>query len=58
MDTNILNIKSKYLSMMVLICIKKQLSKFEAQFMKKLSNTEAEVKKKALLIKKSVYIVI
>ena len=35
--------------MMVLICIKKQLSKFEAQFMKKLSNTEAEVKKKRCL---------
>ena len=55
MDTNILNIKSRYLSMMVLICIKKHLSKFEAQFIKKLSNTEAEVKKNVAYKKKRLY---
>ena len=38
----------------MVICIKQHLSKFEAQFMKKLSKTEAELKK-ALLIKKNVY---
>ena len=43
--------KHKCLSMMMLICIKQHLSKFEAQFMKKLSNNEVELKK-ALLIKK------
>ena len=31
--------------MMMLICIKQQLSNIEAQFMKKLSNTEAGLKK-------------
>ena len=35
--------------------IKQHLVTFEAQFMKKLSNTEAELKK-ALLMKKSVYL--
>ena len=38
---------------MMLICIKQHLTTFEAQFMKKLSNTEAELKKKTLLIKKN-----
>ena len=32
--------------MMMLICIKQHLATFEAQFMKKLSNTEAKLKKK------------
>ena len=36
---------------MMIICIKQHLSKFEAQFMKKLSNTKGELKK-VLLIKK------
>ena len=40
-DTDILNIK--YLGMMILInVISNTLATFEAQFMKKLSNTEAE----------------
>ena len=34
------------------ICIKQHLSTFEAQFMKKLTNTEAELKK-ALVLKKA-----
>ena len=38
---------------MMIVCIKQHLSKFEAQFMKTLNNTEAELKK-ALLIKKRV----
>ena len=38
---------------MMVVCIKQHLSKFEAQFMKTLNNTEAELKK-ALLIKKRV----
>ena len=38
---------------MMVVCIKQHLSKFEAQFMKTLINTEAELKK-ALLIKKRV----
>ena len=43
-DTDILNIK--YLGMMILInVISNTLATFEAQFMKKLSNTEAEWKK-------------
>ena len=37
---------------MLLICIKQHPSNIEAQFMKKLSNTETELKK-ALLIKKA-----
>ena len=32
--------------MMMLICIKQHLATFEAQFMKKLNNTEAKLKKK------------
>ena len=35
--------------MMVFICIKQHLTTFEAQFMKKLGTTEAELKKKRLL---------
>ena len=42
-DTIIVNMKS--VSMMMPICIKQHLSDTEAQFMKKLSNTEAELKK-------------
>ena len=38
--------------MMMLICIKQHLSNIEVQFIKKLSNTEAE---KALLIKMCVF---
>ena len=34
------------LSIMMAICVKQQLTTFEAQFMKKLRNTEAELKKK------------
>ena len=41
------------LNLMMIVCIKQHLSKFEAQFMKTLINTEAELKK-ALLIKKRV----
>ena len=41
------------LNLMMVVCIKQHLSKFEAQFMKTLNNTEAELKK-ALLIKKRV----
>ena len=41
------------LSMMMVICNKQHLSNVEAQFMQKLTNGEAELKK-ALLIKKSV----
>ena len=33
------------LSIMMVICIKQHLSNFEAQFIKTLSNTEAELKK-------------
>ena len=40
------------LSTMTVICIKQNLSKFEAQFMKKFSISEAELKK-VLLIKKA-----
>ena len=40
--------------MMMVICISNAKATFEAQYMKKLSNTEAEMKK-ALLIRKSVY---
>ena len=40
--------------MMMPICSSNTYATFEAQFMKKLSNTEAELKK-ALLIQKSVY---
>ena len=39
----------QYLSMMVFICIKQHLTTFEAQFMKKLGTTEAELKKKDCL---------
>ena len=41
---------------MCISIISNTLATFEAQFMKKLSNTEAELKKKALLIKISVYV--
>ena len=55
MDTIIVNIKSM---MMMLICLKYVLGNiwaiFEAQFMTKLGNTEAELKKKELLVKKNV----
>ena len=40
-----------YLVIIMVICIKQHIVLFEAQFMEKLSDTEAEVKK-ALLIKK------
>ena len=40
--------------MMMLICIKLQLNKSEVQFMKKLSNTEAELKN-SVAYKKNVY---
>ena len=54
MDTIIVNIKSM---MMMLICLKYVLGNiwaiFEAQFMTKLGNTEAELKKKELLVKKT-----
>ena len=33
------------LNIMMVICIKQHLSKFEAQFLKKISNTEVELKK-------------
>ena len=35
--------------MMMLICIKQHLTPFEAQFMRTLSNTEAELKKPLLI---------
>ena len=38
----------------MVICIKQHLSNFEVQFMKKLSNTEAQLKK-SVAYKKSVY---
>ena len=50
MDTNI---AKKCFSMKMLICIKQHLSNVKTQFMKKLSNTGAGLKK-ALLIKKRV----
>ena len=37
---------------MIVICIKQRLTTFEAQFMKKLSNTEAELKKSVAYKKK------
>ena len=40
--------------MMMLLSLKQHLNNTEAQFIKKLSNTEVELKK-ALLVKKSVY---
>ena len=43
-----------YLSIMMVI-FKQHLTTFEAQFMKKLSNTDAELKKKSVAFKKSVY---
>ena len=46
-------LKIKCLSIMIVICIKQRLTTFEAQFMKKLSNTEAELKK-SVAYKKSV----
>ena len=42
--------------MLMFICIKQLLSNIEAQFMKKIRNTEAELKKQ-LLIKKKKYFV-
>ena len=42
------------LCIMMVICIKQHLSNFEVQFMKKLSNTEAQLKK-SVAYKKSVY---
>ena len=44
----------KCLSMMMLIYIKQHVRNIEAQFMEKLSNTEAELKK-SVVYKKSVY---
>ena len=43
-------------SIMMVICIKQYLSLFEAQFIKKLSNTEAEFKKSVAYKKKRVLI--
>ena len=43
----------KCLSMMMLVCIKQRLRAFEAQFMQKLSNTEAELKKSVAYKKKA-----
>ena len=40
---------------MMLVCIKQHQATFQAQFMKKLSNTEAELKKKRCLQKKRVF---
>ena len=40
--------------MMLLICIKQNLTTFDAQFMKKLSSTEAGLKKTLLIKKKRV----
>ena len=44
MDTNIVN-KKACLSLIMLICLSNALATYEAQFMKKLSTTEAELKK-------------
>ena len=53
-DINLKNIAC--LSKTMALCNKQHLATFEAQFIEKLSNTETELKKKALLIKKiSVY---
>ena len=55
MDTNIVNIKSVLVSLCFHV-LSNTLATFGAQFMKKLSNTEAELKKKrSLYKKKSVY---
>ena len=51
MDTNIVNIKRASVCLYV---VSNTEATYEAQFMKKLSNTEAELKKE-LLMKKSVY---
>ena len=40
---------------MVVICVKNTYATFEAQFMRKLSNTEAELKKKVAFKKKRVF---
>ena len=45
----------KSLTMVMLICIKKQAT-FEVQFLKKLSNTEAEFKRSVAYIIRSVYL--
>ena len=50
MDTNIVNIKSVLVSFFHVLS--NTLATFGAQFMKKLSNTEAELKKKRSLYKK------
>ena len=44
-----------YLSIMMVICIKQHQATFEAQFMKRLSNTEAELKKSVAYNKKRVF---
>ena len=44
----------KCLTMVMLVCIKQHLSNIEAQFMVKLSNTEAELKKSVVYKKKHV----
>ena len=51
-DSNILNIKC--ISVWCLYFLNNTQTRFEAQFMEKLSNTERELKDKALLIKKCV----
>ena len=50
MDAIVQNIA--YLGKVISINYKQHFATFEVQFIKKLSNTEAELKKKALLIKK------
>ena len=50
MDTNVVNIKSVLVSFFHVLS--NTLATFGAQFMKKLSNTEAELKKKRSLYKK------
>ena len=45
----------KYLTMMMLICIKQHLSNIWSSFHEKLSNTEAELKKSVAYKKKRVY---
>ena len=46
------------LSMMMVICISNAKATFEAQYMKKLSNTEAEMKKSVAYKKKRVLLLI
>ena len=54
LDTGHRYSKHQGLSIIMLLCIRQHVSTFEVQSMNKLSNAEAELKKKTLLIKKSV----